>query len=127
MALFGKDIPDYVIKNYLRNPEKTERILVTMNNLKFLKDMEKKGDLYCAYCNKGPLIIYDINPEDESVVNKNYKYKPFNPIDGATCDHKVPQSKGGDKFNYSNLAVCCNSCNKKKSNMSYDDWMKTIS
>ena len=130
IALAGKSLPEYVIKDYLRNPTKAkgaEKILVTMNNLKFLKDMEKRSDLYCAYCNKGPLIIYDINPGKKlKISNKNYRYTQFNPKDGATCDHKMPQSKGGDKFNYSNLAVCCSKCNKDKGNMSYDSWMKIV-
>jgi hypothetical protein len=41
---------------------------------------------------------------------------------GATCDHKNPISKGGSKFTYDNLAVCCSTCNTRKGNMSYEEW-----
>ena len=98
------------------------RLKVRMNNLKFLKDKAKDGELRCEYCDKGPLKVYDVEPgqfSDDPKAKRNWK---FNKDDGATCDHKISQSKGGDKFDYSNLAVCCYDCNKKKGNMSYEDW-----
>lgn len=112
-----KDVPDWVIKDMAKNgleEPKLKKLRVTLNNLKFLKDKAEEGELYCEYCNKGPLKIYDFKEE-------------FNKEDGATCDHKHPQSKGGDKFDYSNLAVCCHECNKKKGNMTWDEWMKYLS
>lgn len=105
------------------------KLLVTLNNLQFLKDMEKKGPLYCEYCDEGPLVIYDITntPSESDLNNPNYRFNQnFNEKDGATCDHRIPQSKGGDKFDYSNLAVCCYKCNQKKKNMDYDAWMNSI-
>ena len=36
-------------------------------------------------------------------------------------------SKGGDKFDYENLAVCCHRCNQKKDDMSWDRWVKSMS
>lgn len=105
------------------------KLLVTLNNLQFLKDMAKNGPLYCEYCNDGPLVIYDISrePSESDLNNPNYRFNDsFNPSDGATCDHKTPQSKGGDKFNYENLAVCCYSCNQRKKNMDYDKWVNII-
>lgn len=128
--------PDWVIKELIRNPssQRAKRLLqyqVTLNNLQFLKDMKKeRGELYCEYCPKGPLVIYDIDPGDitiEKIEDPNYRFnEKFNEKDGATCDHKVPQSKGGDKFNYDNLAVCCYQCNQRKKNMDYQTWMNLI-
>lgn len=128
--------PEWVIKSVIKNPNsaKSKRILqyqVTLNNLQFLKDKKKElGELKCEYCGKGPLVIYDINPQEitqEMIEDPSYRYNEnFNPKDGATCDHRVPQSLGGDKFDYNNLAVCCYRCNQRKGNMSYEDWMNRI-
>lgn len=122
--MLGSDIP----KNFLDNP-RTLKLLVIFNNLKFLKDMlEKYKELRCEYCSKGPLVIYDISKNSDNIFKflKNPWHKmnvKFDSSNGATCDHKEPQSKGGDKFNYNNLAICCSSCNQKKSNLSYKEWM----
>jgi 5-methylcytosine-specific restriction endonuclease McrA len=90
----------------------------------------KEGELRCEYCDKGPLTIYDFTKrkgDPEFIGNKYYKFKEeFKKEDGATCDHKNPQGKGGDKFGYDNLAVCCYRCNQNKKSMSYEDWMKRI-
>jgi hypothetical protein len=109
---------------------KEEKFKITLNNLKFLKDKAKEGELHCEYCGKGPLVIYDFNPENiDSIKISNPKFRfntKFNEKDGATCDHREPVSKGGDKFDYSNLAVSCYSCNKRKGNLTYSDWLKRI-
>lgn len=124
--------PDWVVKDIMRDPSsprrrRLEQMKVTMNNLQFLKDMQKeRGELHCEYCGKGPLVIYDINPGEitpEKLDNPNFRFNTkFNPKDGATADHKEPQSKGGNKFDYSNLAVACEPCNKRKGNMSWTEW-----
>ena len=125
--LFSADIPVY---RYKTNDPKLTRILVTLNNLQFLKHKLKElGELRCEYCDKGPLVIYDIFPDelDNLIGNPHHRLNAkFDPTDGATCDHKNPQSLGGDKFDYDNLAVCFNSCNQRKRSMPYDLWMKTI-
>jgi hypothetical protein len=106
------------------------RILVLANNLKFLKDkLKEKGRLQCEYCGKGPLIIYDVAPDKFSNLIDNPYYRLNQDFDaewGATCDHKDPQSLGGDKFDYSNLAVCCYRCNQRKRSMPYKQWMERI-
>lgn len=111
---------------------KPDKLAVTLNNLRFLKDEQKeKGELRCEYCGKGPLVIYDIT-EDElkrgpQKIDGRLRFNTkFNPKDGATADHKQPQSKGGDKFNYSNLAVCCYRCNQRKGNMDWEKWSDVL-
>lgn len=125
--LFSAGIPVY---RYKTNDPKLTKILVTLNNLQFLKHKLKElGELRCEYCDKGPLVIYDIFPDDldNLIGNPHHRLNAkFDPADGATCDHKNPQSLGGDKFDYDNLAVCCNSCNQRKRSMPYDLWMHTI-
>jgi hypothetical protein len=127
--------PDWVIKEVLKDPnsprfKRLEQMKVMMNNLQFLKDKEKElGELRCEYCNAGPLVIYDINPgkiTPDKLDNPNYKFSKFNPKDGATADHREPKSRGGSKFDYKNLAVCCYKCNQKKKNMSYTEWINRI-
>lgn len=62
--IFKPGTPDYVIKDYIKkggDDIKMNKFRVTMNNLQFLKDKAKEGELRCEYCNKGPLVIYDIN------------------------------------------------------------------
>lgn len=130
--LFAPGTPKHIVKKGIKKPSdsRIEKFKVTMNNLQFLKDRAKEVDeLRCEYCNKGPLVIYDINMNDvtpERIADKNYRFTKFKSSDGATCDHKNPQSRGGDKFNYSNLAVCCHRCNKLKGNMSYEEWMQRL-
>src|SRR5574343_2011081 len=91
--------------------KKLYKLEISKNNLKFLLDKEKEGELRCEYCNAGPLVVYGF-------------YRAFNKKNGATADHKEPISKGGPIFDYDNLAVCCYWCNTKKDNMTYSDWMK---
>lgn len=122
------NLPDYMIRGIIRNTNisKFDKFKVSLNNLNFLKDRAKEGDLYCEYCGKGPLVIYDFNPDEitsSNINNSKYRFNTkFRESDGATADHKQPQSKGGDKFNYDNLAVCCYRCNKKKGNMTWQQW-----
>ena len=117
-------------KDFNTEDPKLQRILVLMNNLKFLKDtLQDKGRLQCEYCGKGPLVIYDVVPDKFNILIDNPYYKlntDFDPVWGATCDHRNPQSLGGDKFDYSNLAVCCNRCNQRKKSIPYNQWMKMI-
>lgn len=127
-------LPDYTIKHFQKTGkgDKIKKFLVTMNNLNYLKDMAKERDeLRCEYCDKGPLVIYDINPGEvtpEMLSNPRIKINTkFKSRDGATCDHKEPQSKGGDKFDYNNLAIACEPCNKRKGNMTWDDWVEYMS
>jgi HNH endonuclease len=124
-------------KLYYRNKSKGGQNLhaleITFNNLQFLKDRQKEiGELRCEYCGKGPLKIYDINPNElkaSDIRNKRFRFNnvDFDPKNAATADHKHPISKGGDKFDYNNLAVCCHKCNSNKSNMSWEDWVKRMS
>lgn len=44
----------------------------------------------------------------------------------AVTHHRITLSKGGDKFDYKNLAVCCYQCNQQKKNMDYDVWLQKI-
>jgi hypothetical protein len=119
------------LDKYSTTNPKLMKMLVTLNNLQFLKhELKEKGELRCEYCNAGPLVIYDINPNklDKLIDNPYYRLNnQFDPKDGATADHKVPQSKGGAKLDYSNLAVCCEPCNKEKKSQLYEDWLKKIS
>lgn len=115
-----------------RRGKKAEKLAVMLNNLKFLKDKQKElGELNCEYCGRGPLVIYDIT-EDElksgpQKINGRFRYNVrFNPKNGATCDHKQAQSRGGDKFDISNLAVSCYRCNQRKGDMSWDKWSEIL-
>ena len=128
--------PTYAIKALIKKTKSTKEIdrykkfSITINNLKFLKDMLKeRGELRCEYCNKGPLVIYDISNKEmtpENILNPGFRFNTkFNSSDGATCDHKNPQSKGGAKFDYDNLAVCCETCNKRKENLTYEKWLQS--
>lgn len=97
-------LPPWAVKEMIKNPDsemskKVNKFRVTMNNLKFLKVKAKEGDLRCEYCDKGPLVIYDFNQDDmtpENLSNPKYRFNTkFNPEDGATTDHREPQSRGG--------------------------------
>ncbi len=115
-------------KLFYKNTRNITPLEITFNNLQFLKDTQKeRGELRCEYCNKGPLKIYDFNPNEiniSNIRNKKFRFQNtgFNSNNAATTDHKHPMSKGGDPFDYSNLAVCCNRCNSTKGNMDWKDW-----
>jgi 5-methylcytosine-specific restriction endonuclease McrA len=54
-------------------------------------------------------------PEDYSANNKNSNL--------ATIDHVIPLSKGGNKYDESNLVIACKTCNKKKGSMSVEEFL----
>lgn len=115
-------LKDFILRSYNSNP----RLAILINNLEFLKSkLKENGTLLCEYCNHGPLVIYD-SFFTKGTDTQYLKYGKFKPKDGATCDHKVPISKGGDKFDYNNLSVCCSKCNVKKGSMDYDQWINYL-
>jgi 5-methylcytosine-specific restriction endonuclease McrA len=75
--------------------------------------LSRDGDIKCTYCGKGDLVIeYDGMRVKESIK--------------ATIDHIVPVSRGGGRFDVSNITPCCGECNGKKGNKSLDDFLKSI-
>ncbi len=65
----------------------------------FLKEeLAKHGKLVCHYCGRDDLKL-------KAATKKEHQ---------ATVDHIIPQSKGGDRFDKSNFAVCCHTCNRRK-------------
>ena len=121
------------LQNALKNKvyhKDIDGMIVTLNNMQFLKDkLKERGELRCEYCDKGPLVIYDFKRDltSDDFLNGQVRLSKFSKHNGATCDHKEPQSKGGSKLDYKNLAVCCYQCNSEKGNMTYDEWMMRIS
>jgi len=61
-------------------------------------------DLICIYCNRSNLLkaVPDESKQSIKIL--------------ATIDHIIPVSKGGDEFDYNNLAIACRPCNERKSN-----------
>lgn len=109
-------------KGRIKAMKSVNKIKQSLNNLKFLQEREKElGKLICEYCGKGPLIIYAFDP-----TRPRKGFAKFNSSNGATCDHKTPLSKGGDPFDFNNLAVSCFSCNQKKGDMNWDDWKNRL-
>lgn len=104
--------------------EHIKRVILSLNNNQFIYDREKIGDLVCEYCGKSPLFRNKINLLDIMKLKMPMRVSP-NII--ATCDHKEPKSKGGDIYDYNNLAVCCHKCNSIKGDMNYIDWEKLMS
>jgi DNA-directed RNA polymerase subunit RPC12/RpoP len=129
---FGKNI-NYDLIDINNLSKDTLKKLNLKCNTEFLRsELEKNGYLECEYCeNPNPLYLYDVIPTKDS--KEKFKDNPyyitnkwFNPRKGATCDHKVPKSKGGDYFKFENMAVSCSNCNSKKGNIDYDTWISKI-
>lgn len=129
---FGKNI-NYDLIDINNISKDILKKLTLKCNTEFLRsELEKNGYLECEYCeNPKPLYLYDVIPTKES--KEKFKDNPyyitnkwFNPRKGATCDHKVPKSKGGEYFKFENMVVSCNSCNSKKGNTDYDTWISKI-
>lgn len=72
------------------------------------KELHTHKKLACYYCN-----------------NSKLKLKSNKRHEQATVDHIIPKSIGGDAFDQNNFVVCCNACNKKKSNMNADNFMNS--
>ncbi len=87
-----------------------------MRQIKFSRDYltnvkETTGNLSCSYCPKTNLII---ELEGMKVPNKSK----------ATIDHIIATSKGGARYDYDNVCVCCGSCNTRKSDKSVEEFLK---
>lgn len=67
----------------------------------FLYRMKIEGKLICVYCQK-PLEVYAET------------FKGNLPSDYATIEHIVPISEGGLKYDESNFACACSSCNNRR-------------
>lgn len=113
--LLRKQLSDIEMLDIIKSTEspdtrKNDRLSVVINNLEFLKYKEATiGELYCEYCKKGPLKIYEFdysritNPINKKQYRNIRFNNKFNKKDGATADHKDPISKGGDLFDYANF------------------------
>lgn len=101
---------------------------VTLTNQLFLQnELRKRGKLDCEYCNKKlQLYKFDINKETTERFVKKRALTRFNRNKVATCDHKQPRSLGGDYFDENNLAVSCYQCNRKKNDMSWEEWVELM-
>jgi 5-methylcytosine-specific restriction endonuclease McrA len=75
--------------------------------------LSRDGDIKCAYCGKGDLAI----EYDGMRVKESKK---------ATIDHIVPVSRGGGRFDASNITPCCGECNGKKGDKPLDEFFRTM-
>lgn len=53
-----------------------------------------------------------------------YCFIPLNKKN-RSLDHKHPKSRGGGTT-MSNMAACCLPCNRKKGNMTWEEWVKQL-
>lgn len=76
----------------------------------FLKrHLREHKRLMCFYCKCGPLKAQTDSEEEL-----------------ATLDHVKPLSKGGERFCSSNLVVACYSCNSRKKDKDFDEFVNPI-
>jgi 5-methylcytosine-specific restriction endonuclease McrA len=73
--------------------------------LKFLR----ASTMTCEYCQKAGLT-------EELVPGQGFPML-------ATLDHKLAISKGGSRYDTSNIAVACFPCNKSKADLTLDEWL----
>lgn len=62
-------------------------------------ELKEKGYLECYYCHR-----------------KHLRRRGGKANERATVDHIIPVSRGGGWTDQANFVVCCDSCNRKKSN-----------
>lgn len=111
----------------LRNELQLQDVDFLENNLwiwlefreRYLKKvLTKEKVLKCSYCPKTNLEIGGRSPADLELNNKNPNL--------ATIDHIHPLSKGGKKYDESNLCVACKKCNGKKGNKPLDRFITPL-
>lgn len=96
----------YSIRDSSRQGSKIHyRVWLTFRN-KYIRRIRKqnKGKLPCAYC-------------DKTSLNPNHGSAHARMSGKATIDHILPLSKGGKKFDESNLIVACSACNGAKADI----------
>jgi len=83
-----------------------------------IRTKRKDGDLVCHYCGKNHLEIGYRHISLSKLNNNNPRL--------ATIDHVIPVSSilKIDKLDEENWVVCCKKCNRRKGNMSYDEFKK---
>jgi hypothetical protein len=130
--LLRKESKDFM-KELIQNPYTTYTKNKTQEDIKqlyinqlFLENQDEP--LRCEYCGKGPLVIYKVSNEEleKMLIDITYQPTKFKKYNGATVDHKVPRSSGGEKYDTTNMAVACYSCNQRKGNMDYDEWLEIL-
>jgi 5-methylcytosine-specific restriction endonuclease McrA len=81
--------------------------------------MDKK--LICEYCGKQLQSDAPHNPQKPK--DHIFKRKQDIHVDLiATVDHISPVSKGGERFDPTNLVVCCRKCNSDKKDLTVAQW-----
>ena len=79
------------------------------SRLHFLEvELKKLGKLTCHYCKKD-----------------NLKIRCDNIKEKATVDHIVAKASGGSELSHENFVVACEGCNRKKSDLSKEEFMSS--
>lgn len=111
---------DYYSKldvDYVEKTQELDKYLGLRHEFLFKHFMEH-GNLICHYCGKSHLEIGFREIENAHLNSKNKNL--------ATIDHKIPRSKCGNILDTDNWLVSCVSCNKKKRDLEYDEFIKKI-
>jgi len=73
------------------------------------RHLREHKKLICFYCGSGPL-----------------KAQTDSEKELATLDHVKPLSKGGERFNSSNIVVACFTCNSRKKDKDVEEFINLI-
>lgn len=105
-----------LLKNKLRAQDETYKSIhgVRFKWLKFrkiflIRHKEIHNSFICGYCGRPDL----------------YNSKKRSDARQVTLDHITPLSKGGKRFDLSNLVICCNICNRIKDSDSLKEFEET--
>ena len=83
-------------------------------------------DLVCHYCGRKDLL--DDAPDNPRTL-KCHIFRRKNGMkqeDVATIDHVIPISIGGERYDETNLVVCCCWCNSQKGSLIFSEWLIRI-
>ena len=80
---------------------------------------EHGGVWICHYCQKEMTVL-----QERGVHRKNIKYKQK--LKAITIDHKHAVGNGGMILETENMVECCYTCNQKKGNKDYHEYMHSL-
>ena len=89
--------------------------------LEFRDDfVTRQTELVCHYC--GKKLVSDVPDETKRPRDRMFRRKRVPKGRMATVDHVMPLSRGGSRYDVTNLVIACERCNGTKGSLTPEEW-----